>query len=425
MRPCFLKVSVVTGAWLALVLAAGWRPAECAEPEGLQAEVKVAATTRLDWTFALANQSLASPPADWVPNYESTAQTYELYIPRGLAAEKPAGLVLFISPGNRGMGLQSFRKICDDQKLIFASPHSAGNETPVRKRVRIVLDVLDDVRRRQAVDAERTYIGGFSGGGRIACAIGFSLPEYFGGVIPVCAAGDLREESWLRQRVIDRLSVAHLTGDGDFNRGEVERFRGAMLASVGVRSKVWVAPKTGHAVPAPAEIEKAVAWLEAGVDARRKMAKQYPAVSVPADAEPSRESSSSLLFAEGKSRLAGKGTLYSGLKQLQGVLDRWPDLPEAKEAKAILLKYDAGDDRSWEKDDIAEQRLFLVARARGLSDYASGPLPDQYRPQRPSMLAAAIELWNMVLADGQDPAAVAEAKKRLPELKKQADEVKK
>jgi len=418
MRSCFLQYFVASCAWLVLALPPAPRLAESAEPAGHQPDAKVSAATRLDWTFALANQSLATPPADWIPDYESTAQTYEVYVPRGLKAGKPAGLILFISPGNRGMGFDSFRKVCDEKKLIFASPHNAGNETPPRRRVRIVLDVLDDVRRQHAIDADRNYIGGFSGGGRIACAVSFALPEYFGGVLPVCAAGDLREESWLRRRVIDRLSVAHLTGDGDFNRGEVERYRGAMLESVGVRSKVWVAPKTGHAVPSPAFVEKAVSWLESGVDARRKLAREFPAAGASPDAEPSREKSAELLLAEGKSRLEGKPTLHSGLMQLQGVLTRWPDLPQAEEARTILQKYETAADRSWEKDDIAEQRLFLVARAKGLSDYASGPLADQYRAQRADMLAAAIGLWQQVLDDGQDPEAVAEAKKRLPELKK-------
>jgi len=106
-------------------------------------------------------------------------------------------------------------------------------------------------------------------------------------------------------------------------------------------------------------------------------------------------------------------------------MHRWPDLPQAGEARSILLKYENAADRSWEKDDIDEQRLFLVARAKALSDYAAGPLPDQYRAQRADMLAAAIELWNQVLADGQDLDAVAAAKKRLPELKKLSDAEKK
>ncbi|MDX1947548.1 MAG: hypothetical protein SFU86_19270 [Pirellulaceae bacterium] len=385
---------------------------------GHQPDVKVAAPTRLDWVFALSNQSPAVPPAGWLPSYDSLAQTYELYVPATLKPGRAAGLVLFISPGNRGTGLAQFRAACDELGLVFASPHKAGNNVDTRERVRIVLDVLDDVRRNYSIDPDRTYIGGFSGGGRIACAIGFSLPEQFGGVLPVCAAGDLREESWLRQRVIDRLSVAHLTGETDFNRGEIERFRGAMLASVGVRSKTWVAPKTGHSIPAALLIIEALRWLDEGLPARQKLAKAFPATRAPADAPLSREDAAKLLLMEGKSRLKDKAQVYTGLMQLKGVLDRWPDLAAADEAKRLLLAVEQGADRTWEAQDIAEQRKFLIARVRALSDYATGPLPQQYQAQRPEMARAAIELWKLVIDDGQDQAAVADGQKRLSELEK-------
>lgn len=392
-----------------------------AAPPGHHPEVKVSAATRIDWVFALSNQSPAETPADWLAGYDSTVQTYELYVPKSLKKGESPGLILFVSPSDRSTGLESLRKVCDDQKLLFASPHGAGNNTDTRKRVRIILDVLDDLRREYRVDPDRTYIAGFSGGGRIACALGYSLPEYFGGVIPICAAGDLREESWLRQRVIDRLSVAHVTGETDFNRGEVERFRGPMLAAVGVRSKIWVAPKTGHAIPATSLLTDAVEWLDAGLPVRRKLAKDFPASRASSADAPTRDELAKLLLVEGKLRLATKGKTYSGLMQVKGVLERWPDLGAAQEAKDILVKYEQGIDRGWEQEDVAQQRKFLIARAKALTDYATGPLPQQYAGQRPDMVRGAIKLWNMVIEDGQDKAAVEEGRKRLEELQKLAD----
>ena len=189
---------------------------------GHDPNVTVSADGRMDWVYVVSNQSPEKSPEGWLEGYRSTEQTYERYVPAKYDKGKSWPLVVFISPGERGAGLAQWKPMCDREGVLFASPHAAGNATDTRQRVRIVLDVLDDLRRQYNIDPDRTYIGGFSGGGRIACAIGFSLPEYFGGVVPVCAAGDLREESWLRQRVIDRLSVALLTGESDFNRGEVE-----------------------------------------------------------------------------------------------------------------------------------------------------------------------------------------------------------
>lgn len=424
--PCspFSRVGLPRALLLAAALqCAAHSPSLSADdPPGHRPTVKVTAPTRIDWIFAVANQSLAQPPVDWLKGYDSTAQTYELYVPAseksaGGTSASPPGVVLFISPSDKGTGLEAFRKTCDAERLIFVSPHRAGNGVDTRQRVRIVLDVLDDVRRRYTTDVDRTYIGGFSGGGRIACAIAFSLPEHFGGVLPVCAAGDLREESWLRRRVVDRLSVAHLTGDNDFNRGEIERFRAPLLAGVGVRSKVWIAPKVGHAIPPAAVVSEAVSWLEDGLAARRKLAQQYPASRAPADEPPTRQEQAKQLFAEGNSRLADTATLYAGLMQLKGVLDRWPDVSEAQQAKATLLKQEQSPDRTWEDADLAEQRLFLLARAKGLSDYAVGPLPQQYQAQRAGMARAAIELWTLIIDDNQDAAAVAEAQKRLAVLR--------
>ena len=65
---------------------------------------RVAEPTRLDWVFALSNQSPKEPPVDWLLGYDSTEQTYERYVPANYNRTKPAGLVLFISPGNAAAG---------------------------------------------------------------------------------------------------------------------------------------------------------------------------------------------------------------------------------------------------------------------------------------------------------------------------------
>jgi predicted esterase len=325
---------------------------------------------------------------------------------------------LVVSPSDKASGFRPWRAACEKLGVIFAGPHGAGNNCDVKKRVRIVLDVLDDVRRQFHTDVDRTYITGFSGGGRIACSIGFSLPEHFGGVIPICAAGELREEPWLRQRAIDRLSVALVSGETDFNRGEVERFRGPLLRDVGVRTRWWVIPKLGHGVPSGDALVEVMNWLDEQADERRSLAKTYPAIRISGDEAPSREQYARQLFDEGKSRLVDRKTLSSGLMLLQGVYTRWPDLPQADSAKKILLEHDADRESGWQEEDVALQRRFLIARARSIDAYASGDLAKTYEPQRAAMADAAISLWQQVIADGHDKTAAAEGEKRISELTK-------
>lgn len=385
---------------------------------GYHKEVAVTAETSIDSIYPLANQSPKEKPAGWLAGYDSTKQRYELFVPDGYREKKSSAVVIFISPGNQPSGYAAFREACTNLGVIFASPYEAGNNCPSPRRTRIVLDVLDDVRRRFNTDVERTYIGGFSGGGRVACNIGFALPEYFGGVIPVCAAGELRQESWLRRRCIDRLSVALVTGERDFNRGEVERFRGPLLEEVGVRTRIWVKTGMGHGLPDSATFTAVLGWLDESAVDRRKLAKRNPSTSAPPSEGLDRATQARQLLADAEKLLDDEAKAYDALMLMKGISVRWPDLPEAKRATQALLRYDADDGGRWRDDDVAEQRRFLIARAHGLDRYASGPLAKQYEPQRSNMAKAAIELWNAIIADGQDKKAVAEATKRLPELAK-------
>jgi hypothetical protein len=215
--------------------------------------------------------------------------------------------------------------------------------------------------------------------------------------------------------------VAMLTGENDFNRGEVERWKGPLFKEIGVRTKTWTFPKLGHGVPSGQQLQEVFAWLEENVKQRRELAKRYPATRLAPDAAPSREEWSKTLLAEGKQRLEVKETQFSGLMLLQGCMKRWPDLAAGAEAKKILLSYEEKPDKPWEADDIAEQRRFLIASARGLDAYASGPLPNQYAKDRVNMAKQALEMWEIIQKDGPDSAAGKEAAKRIPELQKIID----
>jgi len=385
-------------------------------PRDYHASVNVVGPTRLDFIFPLANQS-PEPTPEWLADYDSTQQRYELFIPPKLDARKPAPLILFVSPAAQPVGWREFEQVCRSTGIVFACPFGAGNECPAKNRIRIVLDVLDDVRRKVEIDPDRTYIGGLSGGGRVACMIAYALPELFGGVIPVCGAERLREEPWLRHRAIDRLSVALITGEKDFNRSEMEKWQGPLLAGMGVRTKTWMVPNLGHAIPHnTSTLREAYRWLEEGVEVRRKLAQQWPGMRSASTTTASREEWSGLVLKEARQRLEQPATLYSGLTLLQGISARWPDLGAAKEAKKILVEYDGKNERPWEEADIAEQKKFLLAEARALDSYAHAPFPPEYAKEKPQVAAAAIQHWRKIRSLDPVSPEGEEAAKKIAEL---------
>jgi pimeloyl-ACP methyl ester carboxylesterase len=370
--------------------------------------------------FTSATQSPAKPPVNFLPkDFDSTKQSYELFVPKRKDSKQPAPAILFISAANDPQGWKTFEKPCKDLGYVFIGVRGAGNDVPGPKRCRIVLDCLDDVRRQIPLDPDRTYIAGFSGGARMACAIGFALPELFGGILPICASGDLRPEPWLRHRAIDRLSVALVTGTTDFNRGEVERWRGAFYKEIGIRTRVWT-PSVGHTLPPTAIATEAIKWLEESRGKRAELAKKHAATRSSPDVASDRESAAKALLAEGQEKVKSKETLHAGLMLMKGVLERWPDLPAAADAKKTLLEYEGKSDRTWEKEDIAEQLKYYTAEARSLGDYALKGIPEasQYAKQRPNLAKRAIELWTVVISASADSAIAKEGKEKIAELEK-------
>ena len=99
---------------------------------------------------------------------------------------------------------------------------------------------------------------------------------------PVCAGGDLREEPWLRHRLADRLSIALVTGEKDFNRGENERWRGPLFQAIGGRSRVWTVTKLDHAIPGGDTLGEVFTWLEQDLPRRQTLARKYPSTRLSA-----------------------------------------------------------------------------------------------------------------------------------------------
>jgi hypothetical protein len=388
-------------------------------PTGYHPVVRVQAPGRLDWTFVVSRQSTDPAPAAQMAGYNSMAQSYELYIPPSRNPRKPLGLILHISCAQKSDGWVYFEKICEKHGLALAGVHGAGNAIPDPWRARIVLDVLDDVRRRLPIDPDRTYITGGSGAGHEAGAIAHALPELFGGVIGMCGAWNLRAEQMLRQRMRERFSEAIVTGAADFNGPELrsEFFPGLRLQ--GIRSQLWSYADMGHSVPNPARLEQVVQWMEAGLPQRRAVGARFPASRLGQAVSPQEWSRAVLLEACLRTELPGG--LISGLFELQAVADRWPGLPAAGTAQKLLAEFDASSPIPWKEIYRTERLEFRSVQAKLFDGTLSRQPPPGYPVPRINLLLIGISLWAEIheLAPAGSAASI-EAANRLAALHREA-----
>jgi dienelactone hydrolase len=368
---------------------------------GFQSEVKVTAPTRIDWEFTVGSFGLnrSKLPAD----YDSRKQRYQLFVPKDYDSKKTWPLVVFISPGDDPLGWRFWQKPCEDLGMLFCAPYGAGNTVPVDQRTRLVLDVLDDVRRRYRVDPDQTYLAGFSGGGRMACAIAFALPEYFGGVIPVCGTNPLGKMPAARHRVRDRLSVAFVTGGGDFNRKENEDYMFPYFQELGIRSRLWVVPQLGHSVPGPEVLTEVHAWLAEDLKRRRANAKERPGLAAAPDEVKTGAQQAQGQLEAAEAELRDPDRTWPAVALLEGVIERWGKTEAADQARKRIeqLKTDP-------------KKAQLLAEQRGAEDRREGAALAKAL-ERFGLRRRALENWQQLAKDHPESAegkkAVAEAKR--------------
>jgi predicted esterase len=386
-------------------------------PSGYHPSIQVLAPGRLDWTFVVSQQSLDPGPTRATAGYISTLQTYELYLPPSYSPRRPNAMIIHVTAGPRSDGWLHWQTVCRNRGVILAGVHNAGNAVPMPLRARIVLDVLDDVRRRFNIDPDRTYISGMSGGANAASRIAFALPELFGGLIPICGTWNLRVEPMLRQRVSERLSVALVTGTHDFNGPELIREFFPVLQAHNARAQLWVFPM-GHAYPGSWQMDGIFQWVEAGLPLRRIAAGYFPASRLVGPASPDQWSTALLL--EAGERLELPGELAPGLFQLQGIVERWKGLPAAAAAQKLLNEFDSYSPVPWKDIYRNELLCFRYLQARMFDNTLNSPPPSDYPVPRINLIRIAVALWSEILelAPAGSPIAQ-EAKARLDIFHKQ------
>ncbi|HZT81474.1 MAG TPA: PDZ domain-containing protein, partial [Gemmataceae bacterium] len=204
-----------------------------------------------------------------------------------------------------------------------------------------------------------------SGGGRMACTIAYSLPGLFGGVAPVCGTNPLPQLAYLRHRVADRLSVAFVTGEKDFNRSENELLMAPLFRDLGVRSRLWLVKGMGHAMPGPDVLHEVYAWLEDDLQ-RRKQESARPGMALAPDEAPTAKRQAGRLLEAAKEGLKAPEHTWRAAALLQGVVARWGDSDAGDEARKLLkeLQDDPKRVRLIAEQGGAEERRTLTAQAK-------------------------------------------------------------
>ena len=262
------------GLLLGLLLAA---PARAAEGIGLQSEavftdygqlsssaelmrrsLSPLTGLRLRRQAALSGQVLRDQPVDLA------LERFVLYLP---AQAPPDGyaLLVFVSPAQSTAVPSRWLPILDEHGMIFVAAAKAGNDASILdRREPLALLAAHNVMTRYQVDPQRVYVGGFSGGSRVALRLALGYPDLFHGALLEAGSDPIGEQiaippADLFRRFQESTRLVYLTGGRDeFHLDEDRRSRKSMedwcVFDVDTETMPWI----GHELADPASFNRAL-----------------------------------------------------------------------------------------------------------------------------------------------------------------------
>ena len=249
-------------------------------------------------------------------------ETFDLFVPSS-PGESGYGLLVYVWPGD-GMSMPvSWRRQFEARHLIFIAARRSGNdENVLDRRVPLALHGFGYASRHYRIDPERVYIGGFSGGSRVAQKLALGYPDVFRGLLlaggsdPIGTAGFVppdRERMQLFQR---RMRIVFATGTMDWPNQTKDARTRASFGEFCVRGVQMVSPsRTGHWVPEDGVMERVLRALErpVGDDRARSACDARLDGDIRAHLDEVRRLHAAGRDDEARDKLAGVDELYGGL----------------------------------------------------------------------------------------------------------------
>jgi hypothetical protein len=114
--------------------------------------------------------------------YPLDGESWELYVPGSENDERPYGVFVWVSPDYfGGFTRDGIQKLLEDHRLIWVGANQSGNGRWTAHRYGLALDAAHNVSRLYPVDPDRVYVGGYSGGGRVASGLALEFSDVFAG----------------------------------------------------------------------------------------------------------------------------------------------------------------------------------------------------------------------------------------------------
>jgi predicted esterase len=237
-------------------------PAQAYAPEVLARLLSPLAWESIRRKLAENHQTLAAQSLDL------DAAHFALYIPPQAPAAGYA-LLVFIPPWSDARLPAGWKEPLDRFGTIFVSAAASGNDaSDVERRVPLALIAAGNVIQHYPVDLQRVYVGGFSGGARVALRLALGYPDLFHGALlnagsdPIDAGPPTPPAAELLRRFQDSSRIVFVTGGDDITHLQMDSDTiGSLRRWCSFNYTVQAMPRAGHEVATSAAFAGALQLL--------------------------------------------------------------------------------------------------------------------------------------------------------------------
>ena len=174
------------------------------------------------------------------------------------------GVVIFVSPTDSGEPPEGWLALLQQKRLSWIAADGFGNEKPSAQRVLVAVMGLSLAQKHGPLHRKRIYIGGMSGGGRIASMTAPRFPQMFSGGLYIVGANFWMPDDAQLKPLAAANRYVFITGDKDFNHRDMKsvysRYRKKGLDA----SLLMDIPGYGHEYPDVEQLAQAIAFLDEG-----------------------------------------------------------------------------------------------------------------------------------------------------------------
>ena len=125
-------------------------------------------------------------------DYNLSLTQFEVYVPEGYLPGMRCGVLVWMGPSKRTLGMDQLIKALDKRNIIMIRPLAGGAPQHV---VSYAVDVALAFRKRHAIDTDRLYLGGFGAGAAGTIAASVYFPDLFKGSLLINGSAYYRSVS--------------------------------------------------------------------------------------------------------------------------------------------------------------------------------------------------------------------------------------